>query len=94
MITLADITAARLRIAPFTRETPVMPIAALREPLACPASIVMKLELFQVTGSFKARGAFNSLLSMPVPAAGVIAASGGNHGAAVAFAAQSLGHKA
>ncbi len=54
----------------------------------------LKLEQMQHTGSFKARGAFNSLLSMPVPEAGVVAASGGNHGAAVAFAAHRLGHRA
>jgi len=50
--------------------------------------------MLQHTGSFKPRGAFNCILSSPVPQAGVIAASGGNHGAAVAFAAQKLGHHA
>ena len=54
----------------------------------------MVSETFQHTGSFKARGAFNTLLSRPVPAAGVVAASGGNHGAAVAYAARRLGHPA
>lgn len=53
--------------------------------------VVLKLELLQHTGSFKPRGAFNRLLSTAVPAAGVIAASGGNHGAAVAYAARQLG---
>jgi threonine dehydratase len=53
-----------------------------------------KFENMQVTGSFKARGAFNTLLSSQVPAAGVVAASGGNHGAAVAHAAVTLGHPA
>jgi threonine dehydratase len=52
---------------------------------------VLKLELFQHTGSFKARGALNVLLSRPVPADGVVAASGGNHGAAVAWAASQVG---
>ena len=56
--------------------------------------ITLKLESLQHSGSFKARGAFNSLLSETVPAAGVIAASGGNHGAAVAYAAKTLGHTA
>jgi threonine dehydratase len=56
--------------------------------------IEMKLEHLQHTGSFKARGAFNSLLSEPVPEAGIVAASGGNHGAAVGYAAAQLGHKA
>ena len=54
-------------------------------------TVQLKLELFQHSGSFKARGAFNSLLSVEVPETGVVAASGGNHGAAVAFAAARLG---
>jgi threonine dehydratase len=58
------------------------------------ASLTLKLELFQHTGSFKTRGAFTNLLTREVPAAGVVAASGGNHGAAVAFAAQKLGRRA
>ena len=52
--------------------------------------IVFKLELFQHSGSFKARGAFTNILTREVPAAGVVAASGGNHGAAVAYAAMKL----
>jgi threonine dehydratase len=55
---------------------------------------VFKLELLQHSGSFKARGAFANLLTRQVPAAGVVAASGGNHGAAVAYAAQKLGKPA
>ena len=55
---------------------------------------VFKLELLQHSGSFKARGAFANLLMRDVPAAGVVAASGGNHGAAVAYAAQKLGKPA
>ncbi len=54
----------------------------------------LKLELFQHAGSFKPRGAFNNLTSINVPPSGVAAASGGNHGAAVAFAARALGVKA
>ena len=83
----AEITAAAARIAPYIRRTPVMQasLAGLDHPLQ------LKLEQTQHTGSFKARGAFNSLLSLPVPAAGVVAASGGNHGAAVAWAAAALG---
>jgi threonine dehydratase len=54
-------------------------------------SLTLKLELLQHTGSFKPRGAFTNLLQRKVPAAGVVAASGGNHGAAVAFAAMRLG---
>jgi threonine dehydratase len=58
------------------------------------AGLVLKLELFQHTGSFKTRGAFSNLLTSDVPEAGVVAASGGNHGAAVAFAAMKLGKPA
>jgi threonine dehydratase len=54
----------------------------------------LKLECLQHSGSFKARGAFTNLLTRDVPDAGVVAASGGNHGAAVAYAAMRLGHKA
>jgi threonine dehydratase len=56
-----------------------------------PLALTLKLELFQHTGSFKPRGAFANLLMREVPAAGVVAASGGNHGAAVAYAAMKLG---
>ena len=86
MISLADIEAAQTRLSPHIRKTPVMEIAAVREPLALRARTVMKLELFQVTGSFKARGAMNRLLADPhgTPRAGIVTASGGNHGLAVA----------
>jgi threonine dehydratase len=56
-----------------------------------PLAVDLKLECLQHSGSFKARGAFTNLLERPVPAAGVVAASGGNHGAAVAYAARLLG---
>jgi threonine dehydratase len=56
--------------------------------------VSLKLELLQHAGSFKPRGAFNALLSQPIPKAGVAAASGGNHGAAVAYAAKQLALKA
>jgi threonine dehydratase len=59
-----------------------------------PLPVDLKLECLQHSGSFKARGAFTNLLERQVPAAGVVAASGGNHGAAVAYAAMKLGHKA
>lgn len=55
------------------------------------ASVTLKLELMQHAGSFKTRGAFSHLLQREIPVAGVVAASGGNHGAAVAYAAQQLG---
>ena len=87
-----NIQAAQDRIAPHIRKTPVMQIAGSEVGLDTPLSL--KLELFQHAGSFKPRGAFNNLLSKPVPPAGVAAASGGNHGAAVAYAAASLGHPA
>lgn len=82
------IRAAQARIEPFVHLTPVMQSVAFGQPLS------FKFEHVQVTGSFKARGAFNTLLSRPVPAGGVVAASGGNHGVAVAHAATVLGHPA
>ena len=93
MISLADIEAARTRISPHIRKTPVMEIAAVRESLGLRATTVMKLELFQVTGSFKARGAMNRLLGDPLgtPTGGIVTASGGNHGLAVARTAHAAG---
>lgn len=85
-----SISAAAHRIQPFVRRTPVIDISV--DGIALP--VTLKLELLQHSGSFKARGAFNSLLAATPPAAGVAAASGGNHGAAVAFAARQLGHRA
>lgn len=84
-----EIEAAAARIAGKTVRTPVITTDALWH-----HPIEIKLEQLQHTGSFKARGAFNTLASVDVPAGGVVAASGGNHGAAVAYAAQKLGHKA
>src|SRR5882757_7343393 len=76
-------------IRPYIRRTPVVEIDAADVGLA-PGSVFLKLELFQHSGSFKARGAFANLLARKVPAAGVVAASGGNHGAAVAYASMKL----
>lgn len=92
MITKEDIRAAAQRIAPYIRTTPVMRV----EPdlSNVPGDTFLKLESLQVTGSFKPRGAFNRLLGEPLPRAGVVAASGGNHGIAVAYAAQKLGARA
>ena len=59
--------------------------------MGCAAELVLKLECLQYTGSFKVRGAFANLLMRGVPEVGVVAASGGNHGVAVAFAAHRLG---
>jgi len=92
MIAPDDIEGAAARIAPHVRETPVMALET--GAFGIPAAVTLKLELLQHTGSFKPRGAFNRILSSQVPAAGVIAASGGNHGLATAFAARTLGHKA
>lgn len=89
-----EIVAARRRIAPHVRRTPVMEVAAGELGLTHRASLVLKLEHLQHTATFKARGAFNAMLAAPVPESGVIAASGGNHGAAVAYAARALGHRA
>ncbi len=92
MITLDDITVAARRIAPHIRRTPLLAATALNEP-PTPASLWLKLECLQVTGSFKARGATNKLLAMPAEelAGGVVTASGGNHGLAVARAARFAG---
>ncbi|HEU6441070.1 MAG TPA: threonine/serine dehydratase [Microvirga sp.] len=90
-ITRADIEEAHARIAPHIRRTPVM---NLQEAFGHPGPVSLKLEFLQHAGSFKSRGAFNTLLSNPVPVAGVAAASGGNHGAAVAYAARRLGVRA
>ena len=79
-------------IRPFIRRTPVLETAGSE--WGVPGTLVLKLELCQHAGSFKARGAFANLLSRRVPAAGVVAASGGNHGVAVAFAARRLSHPA
>ncbi|RMH47227.1 MAG: pyridoxal-phosphate dependent enzyme [Alphaproteobacteria bacterium] len=84
----AEIAAARARIAPHVRRTPMLAV----EPGAlAPAGVALKLEHTQITGSFKVRGAFNTLLSADPPPAAVVCASGGNHGAAVAHAARRLG---
>jgi threonine dehydratase len=92
MISRIDIQDAARRIAAHVRRTPVM---ALEErAFGINARIFFKLECLQHTGSFKPRGAFNCILTSDMGKAGVIAASGGNHGAAVAYAAQKLGHGA
>jgi threonine dehydratase len=90
MITREAITRAAQRIAPHVRRTPVVEVKV--EGVAQP--VTLKLELLQHSGSFKARGAFNTLLGSDIGPAGVATASGGNHGAAVAYAARELGHRA
>jgi threonine dehydratase len=90
MITRDAISRAAQRIARHVRRTPVLEVTV--EGVEQP--VTLKLELFQHAGSFKPRGAFNTLLQASVGPGGVTAASGGNHGAAVAYAARQLGHKA
>ena len=92
MVGPEDIRAAAQRIAPHIRRTPV--IETERGAFGGSTPVSLKLEFLQHAGSFKPRGAFNNLLSQEVPAAGVAAASGGNHGIAVAHAARALGHAA
>jgi threonine dehydratase len=90
LIDRAAIARTERLIRPHIRWTPTIEVAGRDFGLAARA-IVFKLELLQHAGSFKARGAFANLLARPVPAAGVVAASGGNHGAAVAYAARQRG---
>ena len=89
MITGEDIAATARRIAPYLRRTPVVEasIAGVDMP------VTLKLECLQHTASFKPRGAFANLVGRDIPKVGVAAASGGNHGAAVAYAAERLGVK-
>ena len=77
-------------IAPYVRVTPTLALGGADFGLP-PFPLTLKLELLQHSGSFKARGAFANLLLRSLPAVGVAAASGGNHGAAVAYAAMRLG---
>lgn len=88
----ADIANAHDLIRPHIRKTPIFTIDGA--PFGLEQSVDLKLEMLQHSGSFKARGAFYNLLSREVPPSGVAAASGGNHGAAVAHAAHKLGHPA
>ncbi|SDJ15947.1 pyridoxal-phosphate dependent enzyme [Nonomuraea jiangxiensis] len=85
-VTHEDVLAAAGRIDGLVLRTPVLEVSA---------GLFLKLELLQHSGSFKVRGAFNRMLSAgPLPPSGVIAASGGNHGLAVAYAARELGVRA
>jgi len=89
-ITRERIAATEAAIRRFVRLTPLLRADGADFGLA-PGSLTFKLEMLQHSGSFKARGAFANLLLRDPPAIGVVAASGGNHGAAVAYAAQRLG---
>lgn len=90
MISREAISRAASRIAGHVRRTPVVDVKVAG--VALP--VTLKLELLQHAGSFKSRGAFNTLLQARVGQGGVATASGGNHGAAVAYAARQLGHSA
>ncbi len=89
-ITREQILATYRLISPYVRRTPVIEADSVDFGIKA-RSVAFKLELLQHTGSFKPRGAFANLLLREVPKAGVVAASGGNHGIAVAFAARRLG---
>ena len=86
----AGIEAAGSLIRAHVRRTPIVEVSG-RDLGLTPGSITLKLEQLQHAGSFKTRGAFANLLMREIPPPGVAAASGGNHGAAVAYAAQQLG---
>jgi threonine dehydratase len=92
-ITAERISATERLIRSHIRRTPAVEVCGTDFGLD-PFRLAFKLELCQHTGSFKVRGAFTSLLSREIPAAGVVAASGGNHGVAVAFAARKLARPA
>lgn len=93
MIDISDIEAARARISERVRRTPVLKLDQLKDPPSTRAAVTLKLECLQVTGSFKARGAMNRLLGAEggLPEAGIVTASGGNHGLAVARTAFAAG---
>src|ERR1035437_8822494 len=90
-LSLSHIQTARKRIAPCIRRTPLTPSVTLSERLK--SNVYVKLELFQKTGSFKVRGAFNKALSLKPEerGRGIVAVSGGNHAQAVAYVARALG---
>ena len=89
MISQEQIQQTEKVIRPYIRRTPIVEVDGADFGLDW-IKIVFKLELFQHSGSFKARGAFTNIVTREVPPVGVVAASGGNHGAAVAFAAMKL----
>jgi threonine dehydratase len=90
-MTPSAIRSAHARIRGHIRRTPILETPS---PIAGAPPLSLKLECLQHSGSFKARGAFHNLLTRKIPAGGCATASGGNHGAAVAFAAQKLGIRA
>src|SRR5258708_8905679 len=91
MIGRSDIEAAWRLVQPHVRRTPAIELSAGALGVAAP--LALKLESLQLSGSFKGRGAFHTLLASKVPAAGIVAASARNHRPAPALAAPALGHK-
>jgi threonine dehydratase len=89
-ITAERVAATERIIRPYVRKTPILEVSGSEFGLQCDR-LLFKLELCQFAGCFKVRGAFSNVLSRTIPPAGVVAASGGNHGFAVAFAARQLG---
>jgi threonine dehydratase len=89
-ITRETIAATETAIRPYIRRTPLV-VADMSDFGQAPRKLTFKLEMLQHSGSFKVRGAFANLLLRQAPAIGVVAASGGNHGVAVAYAANRLG---
>jgi threonine dehydratase len=92
VLTPDDIRRAADRLGSFVRSTPAITVDGAQ--LDATGTVSLKLELLQHSGTFKARGASNFCLATDIGPAGVVAASGGNHGAAVAWAARRLGHRA
>ncbi|MBO4365193.1 MAG: pyridoxal-phosphate dependent enzyme, partial [Eggerthellaceae bacterium] len=94
MLTLNEIKEAHARIAPYIEQTPLLRLRNLDEYLGC--QVYGKPECLQITGSFKLRGALNKVLSLSKDEleGGIVAASSGNHGKAIAYAAQMLGVRA
>jgi threonine dehydratase len=90
---MSEIRAAAERIRGFVRRTPVIPAVPVREHSELARGLLLKLESLQVTGSFKARGAINAVISLPAERLqrGIVTASGGNHGLAVAYAGWAAG---
>ncbi len=90
---IADVRAAAERIGGFVRRTPLLAAAPVREHPGLAAGLLLKLECLQVTGSFKARGAINAVFALPAERLrqGIVTASGGNHGLAVAYAGRAAG---
>ena len=93
-LTLEKIFEAKNRIAPYTTRTPLIRLEKLDEYLGC--QVYLKAECMQITGAFKLRGAVNKIrmLTPEQLSCGIVAASSGNHGKAVAYTAKKLGAKA